>query len=141
MSERPPLPPFNRESAIQKVRLAEDGWNSRDPERVALAYTVDSITTLARKAGVAEDVIRDALFPYPVPPAREEPTKASPWIPMSEPPTKESKIVVASKYGTIDTAKIVDGFLINDNWHCDVPIDDGSFTYWMPTPPLPGETP
>ena len=42
MSERPPLPPFNRESAIQKVRLAEDGWNSRDPERVALAYTVDS---------------------------------------------------------------------------------------------------
>ena len=42
MSERPPLPPFNRESAIQKVRLAEDGWNSRDPERVALAYSIDS---------------------------------------------------------------------------------------------------
>jgi nuclear transport factor 2 (NTF2) superfamily protein len=39
---RPPLPPFARESAIQKVRLAEDGWNTRDPERVALAYTVDS---------------------------------------------------------------------------------------------------
>jgi uncharacterized protein len=39
---RPPLPPFNRETAIQKVRLAEDGWNSRDPEKVALAYTVDS---------------------------------------------------------------------------------------------------
>ncbi|UIF90360.1 nuclear transport factor 2 family protein [Cupriavidus sp. UYPR2.512] len=39
---RPPLPPFTRESAIAKVRAAEDGWNSRDPERVALAYTVDS---------------------------------------------------------------------------------------------------
>lgn len=43
MSEqRPPLPPFTRESAIQKVRLAEDAWNSRDPARVALAYTTDS---------------------------------------------------------------------------------------------------
>jgi nuclear transport factor 2 (NTF2) superfamily protein len=39
---RPPLPPFTRESAIEKVRLAEDGWNSRDPARVALAYTIDS---------------------------------------------------------------------------------------------------
>jgi nuclear transport factor 2 (NTF2) superfamily protein len=39
---RPPIPPFTRETAIQKVRLAEDGWNSRDPARVALAYTPDS---------------------------------------------------------------------------------------------------
>jgi len=39
---RPPLPPFTRESAMQKVRLAEDAWNSRDPQRVALAYTADS---------------------------------------------------------------------------------------------------
>lgn len=39
---RPPLPPFTRETAMQKVRMAEDGWNSRDPERVALAYTLDS---------------------------------------------------------------------------------------------------
>ncbi len=39
---RPPLPPFTRETAIEKVRLAEDGWNSRDHERVALAYTPDS---------------------------------------------------------------------------------------------------
>lgn len=36
---RPPLPPFTLESATQKVRLAEDGWNSRDPARVAMAYT------------------------------------------------------------------------------------------------------
>ena len=39
---RPPLPPFTLESAMQKVRLAEDGWNSRDPEKVSLAYTEDS---------------------------------------------------------------------------------------------------
>ena len=39
---RPPLPPFDRASAIVKVRLAEDGWNARDPQRVSLAYTVDS---------------------------------------------------------------------------------------------------
>jgi hypothetical protein len=39
---RPPLPPFTRESALQKVRLAEDGWNSRAPEKVALAYSQDS---------------------------------------------------------------------------------------------------
>jgi uncharacterized protein len=42
MSNNPPLPPFSRDTAIQKVRLAEDGWNSRNPERVALAYTEDS---------------------------------------------------------------------------------------------------
>ncbi len=39
---RPPLPPFTRETAIRKVRLAEDAWNTRDPARVALAYTPDS---------------------------------------------------------------------------------------------------
>jgi len=39
---RPPFPPFDRESAIQKVRMAEDGWNTRNPERVSLAYTTDS---------------------------------------------------------------------------------------------------
>src|SRR5258708_3986673 len=39
---RPPLPPFSRESAIQKVRLAEDAWNTRDPRKVALAYAIDS---------------------------------------------------------------------------------------------------
>ena len=39
---RPPLPPFTRETAIEKVRAAEDSWNSRDPEKVALAYTTDS---------------------------------------------------------------------------------------------------
>jgi len=42
LEPRPPLPPFTRETAIQKVRLAEDGWNGRNPEKVALAYTPDS---------------------------------------------------------------------------------------------------
>jgi len=41
-TSRPPVPPFTRETAIEKVRLAEDAWNTRDPERVVLAYTSDS---------------------------------------------------------------------------------------------------
>jgi len=40
---RPPLPPFDAQTAAQKVRLAEDAWNTRDPQRVALAYTPDSV--------------------------------------------------------------------------------------------------
>ena len=42
MPDRPPLPPFTAETAAQKVQAAEDAWNTRDPERVALAYTEDS---------------------------------------------------------------------------------------------------
>ena len=42
-SPRPPLPPFNKKTATEKVRLAEDAWNSRDPDRISLAYTVDSV--------------------------------------------------------------------------------------------------
>ena len=41
---RPPLPPFTAESAAQKARLAEDAWNTRDPAKVALAYSMDSST-------------------------------------------------------------------------------------------------
>ncbi|PKH21275.1 hypothetical protein CIG19_15815 [Enterobacterales bacterium CwR94] len=40
--DRPPFPPFTRETALQKVRAAEDGWNTRDAQRVSLAYTHDS---------------------------------------------------------------------------------------------------
>ncbi len=40
---RPPLPPFDLEGAVQKARMAEDAWNSRDPAKVSLAYTVDSV--------------------------------------------------------------------------------------------------
>lgn len=42
MSLRPPLPPFTRETAIQKIRLAEDAWNSREPARIVLAYSPDT---------------------------------------------------------------------------------------------------
>ena len=42
MDQRPPLPPFDRDTAIKKVRLAEDGWNSHNPEKVSLAYSIDS---------------------------------------------------------------------------------------------------
>ncbi|MFI5633078.1 DUF1348 family protein [Streptomyces sp. NPDC051664] len=42
MTARPPVPPFTRETAIEKVRQGEDGWNTRDPEKVSLAYTEDS---------------------------------------------------------------------------------------------------
>lgn len=43
MSDRPPLPPFTAETAAKKVQAAEDAWNTRDPERVAGAYTEDSV--------------------------------------------------------------------------------------------------
>jgi uncharacterized protein len=43
MTDRPPLPPFDRQSALAKVQAAEDAWNTRDPERVAGAYTADSV--------------------------------------------------------------------------------------------------
>jgi hypothetical protein len=42
METKPPLPPFTQETAQAKVQAAEDAWNTRDPERVALAYTEDS---------------------------------------------------------------------------------------------------
>ncbi|GLY67584.1 nuclear transport factor 2 family protein [Amycolatopsis taiwanensis] len=43
MTGRPPFPPFDEQTAAQKVQAAEDAWNTRDPERVALAYTEDSV--------------------------------------------------------------------------------------------------
>ena len=42
MEQRHPLPPFSMETALQKVQMAEDAWNSKDPERVSLAYSVDT---------------------------------------------------------------------------------------------------
>jgi nuclear transport factor 2 (NTF2) superfamily protein len=42
IAPRPPLPPFTHDTAIQKVRAAEDGWNSRDPSKVSLVYAIDS---------------------------------------------------------------------------------------------------
>ena len=42
MTQKPPLPPFNFETATQKVQMAEDAWNTKDPEKVSLAYTIDT---------------------------------------------------------------------------------------------------
>jgi nuclear transport factor 2 (NTF2) superfamily protein len=58
---RPPLPPFTRETAIQKVRLAEDGWNSRDPDRVVLAYTDDTRWRNRADFPVGRDAARQFL--------------------------------------------------------------------------------
>lgn len=55
------VPPFTRETAMQKVRLAEDGWNSRDPSRVALAYTEDSVGRNRSEFVVGRDAIRAFL--------------------------------------------------------------------------------
>ncbi len=57
MTSRPPLPPFSRESAIEKIRLAENGWNTRDPEKVALAYTEDTRWRNRAEFAVGRDAI------------------------------------------------------------------------------------
>lgn len=59
VNRRPPSPPFTLETATQKVRMAEDAWNTRNPEQVALAYTVDSVWRnrtefLAERAAIVE---------------------------------------------------------------------------------------
>lgn len=61
MEIKPPLPPFTRESAIQKVRLAEDAWNSRDPGRVALVYTSDTRWRNRVEFPVGRDQVRELL--------------------------------------------------------------------------------
>lgn len=58
---RPPLPPFTRETAIQKVRLAEDAWNSHDPQRVAHAYTCDSVWRNRTEFPVGREAIQAFL--------------------------------------------------------------------------------
>ena len=58
---RPPFPPFTIETATQKVRMAEDAWNTRDPERVSLAYTPDSAWRNRSAFLVGRDAIRQFL--------------------------------------------------------------------------------
>ena len=58
---RPPFPPFTTETATQKVRMAEDAWNSRDPERCALAYTPDSVWRNRSEFLAGRDAIRQFL--------------------------------------------------------------------------------
>ncbi|MEX1154694.1 DUF1348 family protein [Parvibaculum sp.] len=59
--ERPPFPPFTEETARQKVRAAEDAWNGRDPERVAMAYTPDSIWRNRSEFLAGREAIADFL--------------------------------------------------------------------------------
>jgi len=61
MDTKPPLPPFTRESALQKVRLAEDAWNSRDPDRVALVYTTDTRWRNRVEFPVGREQVRELL--------------------------------------------------------------------------------
>lgn len=62
MSEsRPPLPPFTVETATQKVRLAEDAWNSRDPDRVVLVYTEDTVWRNRAEFPVGRGEVREFL--------------------------------------------------------------------------------
>jgi uncharacterized protein len=62
MSEtKPPLPPFTQASAIQKVRMAEDAWNSRDPDRVVLVYTHDTRWRNRAEFPVGRDQVREFL--------------------------------------------------------------------------------
>ncbi|WP_162057165.1 nuclear transport factor 2 family protein [Undibacterium sp. KW1] len=58
---RPPLPPFTLETAIQKVRMAEDGWNTRDPDKVVLAYTVDTIWRNRHEFPQGREQVREFL--------------------------------------------------------------------------------
>jgi nuclear transport factor 2 (NTF2) superfamily protein len=58
---RPPLPPFDADSAAQKVRAAEDGWNTRDPEKVALAYSENSEWRNRAEFFTGRDAIREFL--------------------------------------------------------------------------------
>ena len=61
METRPPIPPFTRESAIQKVRGAEDAWNSRDPDRVAGVYTEDTVWRNRAEFPVGREAVRTFL--------------------------------------------------------------------------------
>jgi uncharacterized protein len=61
MDTRPPVPPFTRESAELKVRLAEDAWNSREPDRVALVYTEDTVWRNRCEFPVGRDAVREFL--------------------------------------------------------------------------------
>jgi len=61
MEKRPPLPPFTHETAKAKLQAAEDGWNTRDPERVSLAYTKDSVWRNRTEFFTGREKIKDFL--------------------------------------------------------------------------------
>ena len=78
---RPPLPPFDAETAAQKVRMAEDAWNTRDPARVALAYTTDSRWRNRAEFLQGRDAIEAFLVAQMVPRARLPPDQGALGVP------------------------------------------------------------
>ena len=78
---RPPLPPFTAETAAQKARLAEDAWNTRDPARVALAYTQDSRWRNRAEFIQGREAIEAFLTPQMEPRARLPPDQGSLGLP------------------------------------------------------------
>ncbi len=61
MDPKPPLPPYTAETAAQKARLAEDAWNSRDPDRVVLVYTEDTVWRNRAEFPVGRAQVREFL--------------------------------------------------------------------------------
>ena len=61
MEQRPPLPPFTEETAKQKIQMAEDAWNSKDPERVCMAYTIDTEWRNRNEFLHGRDAVREFL--------------------------------------------------------------------------------
>lgn len=61
MEAKQPVPPYTRETAIKKIRMAEDAWNSRDPERVALVYTEDTVWRNRSEFPVGREQVRQFL--------------------------------------------------------------------------------
>ena len=61
MENKPPLPPFTQATALQKVQAAEDAWNTRDPEKVCMAYTIDSVWRNRSEFIHGRDEIREFL--------------------------------------------------------------------------------
>ena len=61
METKPPIPPFSRETAILKIRMAEDAWNTRDPEKVSLVYTEDTIWRNRSEFPVGRDQVKQIL--------------------------------------------------------------------------------
>ena len=62
MEAKPPVPPFTRETAIQKIRMAEDAWNTRDPERVVLVYTEDTVWRNRAEFPIGREQVKQFLI-------------------------------------------------------------------------------
>ncbi len=62
MEKKSPFPPFTKETAIQKIRMAEDAWNTRDPEKVSLVYTADTIWRNRSEFPVGRDQVKQFLI-------------------------------------------------------------------------------